>query len=187
MDDDRINNLDEERLLKIFRKHHIQERTWHTIKAEYLNWRPPFESALVNNYNDEQFIVTTNQFFNFKKSFTVKSRKSEFNKWLKEYWEFFISDSFKQVCEKIFQAIHDYNEENPDFAVPFINWIPNYGGLLCEPAQFPHELEQRYKDAHRIPFVAPLPIDEPPALVHRLRNPVPEEIDYIHPEDIPDN
>jgi hypothetical protein len=136
MDEDPFKDINEERLFKIFKKHHFQQTTWNSMKEEYLNWRPEFDPSLVNNYQDQQFIVVTNQFFNFKKSFTVKTRKAEFNKWLKTYWEYISSDNFEELFGKIIQSIQDYNEENPEFQVPFINWIPSYGGLVWNPLSF---------------------------------------------------
>jgi hypothetical protein len=149
-----------------------------------MNWSPSFEPSLINDVPDEHFVIIINQFFNFRKSFTIKTRKAEFNKWLKEHWDCFISDNFEELCNKICMTLQDYNEENPDYQVPFINWIPNYGGLLCEPTRFPTELEERFREAHHIHFVAPLPIEEPPALVQRLRNPHPEEVEFLNPDDV---
>jgi hypothetical protein len=144
MDEDPFKDINEVRLSAILKRHRIKETTWEAIKQEYLNWTPPFNPKLIQDIPDEQFIILSNRFFNFKRSLTIGTRKAEFNKWLKEYWWMFCSDTFEELCLKINQTLKRYNEENPRFAVPFINWIPSYGGILYDPAQCTDDLDIIY-------------------------------------------
>jgi hypothetical protein len=152
---------DFEKWEKVLYQMKIPITTWTKMVHLYQNYVNEFDPNIIRFSDDIQFCQIVSGFFHFSKV-TVKGCKTEFIAWLKEHWEHFSAPSFMKICNNCIKAVQEFNQENPNCQRPFINWIPLYGGLLCEPAQFPHELEMHYRDAHRIP------INEPPALVQNF-------------------
>jgi hypothetical protein len=76
----------------------------------------------------------------------------------------------------IINEITNFNEAYPKVPRPFINWIPNYGGLLVLPNRFPDEKEINYMKQAEIAFVHQCSQEEPKLV----------EDDFIYPEDIAD-
>jgi hypothetical protein len=93
----------------------------------------------------------SNTFYYFKKR-TVKGVKKEFLKWLKEYWQEIHADTFEEICNLCNSTLSQYNNDNPEHKLPFINWIPFYGGLLRKGKRDGRDEEFRYNIKHKIGF-----------------------------------
>jgi hypothetical protein len=79
MEEDPFANLAENRLLKIFRKLHIRTPLA-VVKQEYINYVPEYSPSIIDDVPDIIFADETEKVFDFKKSWTIKGRKAEFNK-----------------------------------------------------------------------------------------------------------
>jgi hypothetical protein len=174
MEEDPFVNLDENRLLKIFRKHHICTPL-EVVKREYIDYLPEYFSSIVDDVPDVLFADETQKVFDFKKSWTIKDRKDEINKWLKKYWEYFRCDTFEQLTIIIVTEIENFNEENPKIHRPYVNWIHQYGGLVAEPNRFPDEKELNYMKQAQI------------AVMYHCSQEEKKQVEdkFITPEDIP--
>jgi hypothetical protein len=137
---------------RALKKAHIQEKTWGNLREIYQKIDNEYDPAILEEVNDYEFIQITNQFFDFKKATTIETRKTAFTKWLKVNWKYFKARTFNDLCANIVSGLNTYNEENPDEKLLCINWIPVYGGLLCEPPRSPNELEISYKTDKNIHY-----------------------------------
>jgi hypothetical protein len=113
----------------ILQRNKIPELKWAKMMMEYINYVPEFNPEILTYVDDVEFCTQCHNFFHFKKT-SVKEVKSEFLKWLKHFWQDINGNTFEEICNKCNIALNQYNENNPDHKLPFINWIPCYGGLL---------------------------------------------------------
>jgi hypothetical protein len=140
MEEDPFTHLNEKMLRKILCKHHIRT-TLEVLKNDYFHYIPEYCPAIIDDVPDVLFNTETHKVFNFKKSWTTKSRKDEFKARLKKYWEYFCCESFEELINIIYNLISNFNQDNPKVPRPCIISIPLYGGLLVEPSRFPDEKE----------------------------------------------
>jgi hypothetical protein len=171
-----FQSLNENRLKMILKKYRVTEKTWWNIVNDYFNWDQIFYPQIIDDVDDEPFIVETDKIFDFKKSWTVKSRKDEFKQWLKHYWSLFWADCFTGILEKITTTLAIHHQQYPGTNQIYISWMAAFGGIIAEPNQFPDEAEIAAIQASGCNYLLPLKV--PPK-----KN---DDDMIINPEDIPD-
>lgn len=97
---------------------------WEEIKQSYENWRPKFTNEVVNRINNTQLCQVSKVFF-FTETTNFQCKR-ELNTWLKNFPEFFAED-FDAIISNIQKALTEYDSQVP---YPYINFIPEYGGLI---------------------------------------------------------
>jgi hypothetical protein len=142
---------DPEKWNEILWRYKIKKTTWTKMALEYKHWCPEFNPSILKYVDDVEFCQQCSTFFHFAKT-TIRGCKSEFLAWLKEYWQTFHGETFMEIVEKCCLTLQQFNLENEDAQIPFINWIPLYGGLLREPQNFPNDDELQFHSKLKIPF-----------------------------------
>jgi hypothetical protein len=107
----------------ILERHRIKESTWKQMVLEFQHYCPVFNPNIMDYVDDLEFCTQCSTFFHFEKK-TIRGVKKEFLNWVKDYWQVIHADTFAEICYKCKTILNDYNEENPDQKLPFINWIP---------------------------------------------------------------
>jgi hypothetical protein len=174
---DPFEQFDPGHLKRTLRKCKVRETTWENIRHTYQTCRFDYDPLIIDDADDVHFAETTNKFFDFKKAVTIKTRKTVFKQWVKTYWDYFKAETFDNLCENIYNGLVQSNQQDPRNAVPCINWIPVYGGMVSELPTYGDEMEIEYKKVHNIQY----PLQQP-----FQRDDLDLSEGFINPNDISD-
>ena len=127
----KIMLVEDEKMVAVMR--HLRVRTpWCEIKDCYENWDDVFKLDHYKfiTYGD---MMNLSQVFHFKGKDMTRSR-NEFIYFLKNHQEFY-NDDLQVVYQRMYDAREEYNNvraEAGNLPIPFINWIPEYGGTILD-------------------------------------------------------
>jgi hypothetical protein len=127
----KIMLVEDEKMVAVMR--HLHVRTpWSEIKGCYENWDDVFKQDHYKfiSYGD---MLNLSQVFYFKGKDMARSR-NEFIHFLRNHQEFY-NDDLQIVYQRMCEAREQYNTvraEAGNLPIPFINWIPEYGGTILD-------------------------------------------------------
>ena len=139
--------IDTTRMNNVLRKLRFNIR-WNELMEEYVNYTPSFSPKLFNEMNSAQ-LVWFRGVFHFKKSDALGARK-ELSNYVRNYPEFY-GDSLEEVYAKMCGVLKYFNEVHRT-QFPFVNWLPDYGGLL-QPPQHGDAQQIDFMRQHAIPYL----------------------------------
>jgi hypothetical protein len=142
---------DSEKWNDILERNKIPQLKWIKMMMEYRHYAPQFNPEILTYVDDVEFSQQCNLFFHFKKV-SVKGIKMEFLKWFKQFWQDVYGKTFEEICYKCNFLLNQYNEDNKENKLPFINWIPCYGGLLQRNIKEAKDDELRYHAKYKMGF-----------------------------------
>jgi hypothetical protein len=122
--------------------------TFHELVNAYDNFYPKFNRELVD-FLDLSGIRKLEEVYQFKFN-TLPEMKKEFQRWLKENWRFFYAFDMEGVYARMKLATEQQIVPNNTDRVPFVNWIPAFGGILRAKMQF--EKEKKWHKENRVAF-----------------------------------
>ena len=112
---------------------HLRVRTpWNDIKECYQNWADVFKMDRYKFITPHD-VLQLSRVFHFKGKDLGKAR-TEFIYFLRIHQEFY-NDDIEVVYGRMCSARDEYNDNRAaegKLPIPFINWIPEYGGTLLD-------------------------------------------------------
>ena len=110
--------------------HHLRTKlTWEQIMNEYNNYRPRYRKELIESTTFEE-LISFSTVFKFTKTDLISCR-NELNKYVRNFQDLFYDETKEGIFLKMKQCLEQYNITS-NTAYPFINWIPQFGGILQE-------------------------------------------------------
>ena len=120
----KINKIKMNKVLKSLRS----KLTIDEILIAYNNYHPPFKTTTINNCTLQQ-IYEFSKIFKFQGN-TLEKVKKELNHWLKNY-QMFYDENAENIYNNMQNCLIEFNSQS-HVQYPFINYIPQYGGLINE-------------------------------------------------------
>ena len=137
--------VDDDKMQAVLNSFKIRAANWAQIKQTYENWANIYKHQVVKALTFEQ-IQQLQDVFEFKGVTLVKC-VNEFVNWISQHKQFY-NDNFECMHEKIRLSLDEFNRNNGS-AVPYINWLPEYGGMIQ--MQKKGE-EMRWHQRNQVPF-----------------------------------
>ena len=131
---DQLNKImlvEDEKMISVMK--HLRVKTpWSEIKDLYEKWDDVFK------YDHFKFLTYCDM-MNLSQVFHLKGKdmnraRNEFIYFLKNHQEFY-NDDLQVVYQRMCEAREQYNTiraEAGNLPIPFINWIPEYGGTILD-------------------------------------------------------
>ena len=139
----------------LFKLHHIRV-SYEQFKAEAQNYPNIYKKDGPLNTSPEQ-VARLRQVFCFQAR-TLTGMQKELSQWLKNYPQFY-NDDADVVVARMRQKLLEYQGQQlqryPGLrkVCPYVNWIPNYGGLW----QARPPTQAQFYAANDVPYDAPEP------------------------------
>ena len=124
--------------------------TWEKIRDTYENWADIFKPDRFKWLGLRDLDELAKVFY-FKGQDIARCR-NEFIYFLKQYQEFY-NDNIEIVFQRMVEAREAYNThlaQSGHLPIPFVNWIPDYGGRIQGSKR--HQGEMEWHRENQIPF-----------------------------------
>ena len=137
-------SINPERMNRVLRQLRMNIR-WEELMDRYENYRPRFSAQLFTHMTLDDLVAFTSVFC-FTQSSIVQWRR-ELSTFVRNFQEFY-GDTLDEVRMRMHLLLNHYNSVNA-IRVPFVNWLPQFGGLL---QQLNGNPQIAYMRQHGIPF-----------------------------------
>ena len=137
-------SINPERMNRVLRQLRINLR-WDELMDRYANYRPRYSAELFRHMTLEDLVAFTSVFC-FTKTTIVLLRR-ELAGFVRNFPQFY-GDTLEEVRMRMQYNLNYYNHINAR-RVPFVNWLPQFGGVL---QQLNEDPQIAYMRQHGIPF-----------------------------------
>ena len=137
-------SINPERMNRVLRQLRLNIR-WEELMDRYVHYRPRYSPELFASMTLDELVQFTSVFC-FTKTTIVPLRR-ELAGFVRNFPEFY-GDTLDEVRIKMQIALNYYNHLNGRW-VPFVNWLPQFGGILQHLNGNP---QIAYMRQHGIPF-----------------------------------
>ena len=145
-----IMEIDDAKMAEVLKYMRVQT-PWEKIKALYENWEDIFKENHFKNLGLADLHVLSAVFY-FKGE-EVEHCTNQFIYFLRNHQEFY-NDNIVIVFQRMQSALEEFNTEaleNGQKVVPFINWLPDFGGKITyKPIR--NKAEYEWHKENDVPF-----------------------------------
>ena len=140
-----LDSVDDAKMQAVISSFKIRAANWQEIKQRYQNWESIYKHDVMKALRCEQ-IQQLQDVFDFK-GVTLDKCRNELVNWISQHKEFY-NDNIERIREKIQLTLEEFNQINGT-AVPYINWLPDYGGMI---QMHKSGEEIRWRRKNNVPF-----------------------------------
>ena len=148
-------SIDAETMNQVFKYLKIK-KNWNEVQELYENWANCYKHDRYQNLSSQELQAIT-QVFDFKSNI-IYTQRNKFIDFLAKNKEFY-NDDLDVVIERMKNRRDELAIEY-GYALPYINWYPEYGGMLQDPRMMRNR-ERNWRENHNIPFSQYVSIPEP--------------------------
>ena len=140
-------SIDTARMNQVFQYLKIKNHSWEEISDLYDNWADHYKHDRHRNLSvqDIQAISTVYEW----KSNNIYKQRAQFTDFLAKNKEFYHDDLDVVINRMI--ARRDKLSEQYGYQCPYINWFPEYGGIMRDPTNMRNR-ESNWRNANNIPY-----------------------------------
>ena len=139
-------SIDAARMQEVFKYLKIK-KNWEEVEELYNNWSDQYKHDRYQNLSTDE-AQQVSRVFEFKTNIIYKQR-NQFIDFLSKNKEFY-NDNLAIVIERIRNKLGELSMHY-HYALPYINWYPEYGGQMQDP-KIMRNREYQWRVNNRIPY-----------------------------------